>query len=79
MVSFYRGFLKNFSQVAYPLIKLANKANSNADAKENFMWTEQHEAAFKRFKQLIRNHAGNYLPDYTKPFSGTSGASTTNV
>ena len=74
-VSFFRCFLPHFSEIAHPLIKLANKANLDADTKEKFNWTETHEKSFNKLKQLIREHAGNYLPDYSRPFFGTTDAS----
>ena len=74
-VSFFRCFLKNFSQIAHPLIKLSNKANNKADTTEKFLWNEVHEEAFKKIKNLIKNHASNFLPDYSKEFYGSVDAS----
>ena len=73
-VSFFRCFLRNFSEVAYPLIKLANKGNST-DTTEKFIWQDVHEQSFRNIKQLIRDHASNYLADYSKPFYGSVDAS----
>lgn len=46
LVGYYRRFIKNFSQVAYPITSLQRKG-------KKFEWTEECEASSEKLKQLL--------------------------
>ena len=49
LCSYYRNYVKNFAQIAWPLHKLCEKAYT-------FIWTEECEIAFKRLEKALTCH-----------------------
>ena len=45
LASYYRMFIRNFSQISYPVISLQRKG-------KNFKWVEECEASFEQLKKL---------------------------
>ena len=58
--TYYRKFLKGFSQITSPLIDLTKK--------DAFQWHEGAEKAFQRMKEVISNCPILAFPDFSKPF-----------
>lgn len=59
--SFYRRFVKNFSQIALPLYKLTSY-------KVEFVWTDVHQSAFDELKRALTNTPMLVSPNFSKPF-----------
>ena len=60
--SYYRKYVKNFSSIVSPLLKLTEK-------RVEFIWTELHQNAFDQLKSyLISTDHVLALPDFDKPF-----------
>jgi hypothetical protein len=68
MISCYRQFIPNCSQIASPLYKLLKK-----DAK--FGWTEAQENAFQHLKSKLISYPILQYPDFSKVFFLTTDAS----
>lgn len=66
---YYRKFIKDYSKVAYPMIKYLKKDN-----KININ-DPQYIAAFENLKSLITSHPILKYPEYDKPFVVTTDAS----
>ena len=58
--TYYRKFVKNFSQLAVPLIDLKNKGA--------FSWSDTSHQAFDRLKEVMSSCPVLSLPDFTQPF-----------
>ena len=58
--TYYRKFVKGFSQLTSPLIDLKKK--------DAFHWNEGAEKYFQIMKEVIRNFHILALPDFSKPF-----------
>lgn len=66
---YYRKFVKDYSKVAYPMIKYLKKDNRiNVN-------DPQYIAAFENLKSLITSHPILKYPEYDKPFVVTTDAS----
>ncbi|KAJ4447483.1 hypothetical protein ANN_09490 [Periplaneta americana] len=61
MVGFYAKFIRDFSEIVYPLNQLKRK---NAV----FVWGDIHQAAFDRLKKALCSAPVLRLPDFSKPF-----------
>lgn len=61
LCSYFRRFIKNFADIAYPLNMLLRK---NYD----FCWKKEQEEAFHTLKLLLINHPILQPPDFTKRF-----------
>ena len=68
MVSYYRKFIPNFSQIAEPLTNLTRKD-------VEFNWTLDHQNSFDKLKQAISSPPVLHLPVRNKPFSLFTDAS----
>ena len=68
MVSYYRRFIKNFSELAAPLNNLTKKG-------VEFNWAPECAAAFSRLKELLCNKPITAFPDFTKQFRVYTDAS----
>lgn len=60
LCGFYRCFVKGFSQQATPLTDLTKKGA--------FIWTDQAQQCFKKFKLLMSTCPVLAIPDFTNPF-----------
>ena len=58
--TYYRKFIKGFSQLATPLRDLTKKGAFN--------WTDTAQRAFDRLKEVMSSCPGLALPDFTQPF-----------
>ena len=58
--TYYRKFVKGFSQLTSPLTDLTKK--------DAFQWQEGAEKSFQRMKEVISNCHILALPDFSKPF-----------
>jgi len=72
MISYYRRFTPNCSQIASPLYKPLKK-----DAK--FVWTETQENAFQHLKSKLINCPILQYPDFLKEFILTTEASNSGL
>ena len=61
MCSYYRGFLPNFSEIAFPLIALTK-------THARFKWTTQCQAAFDELKKYLSSIPLLAYPDLNKPY-----------
>ena len=68
MVSYYRKFIPNFSQIAEPLTSLTRK-----DAE--FKWTIDHQNSFDKLKEAVASPPVLHLPVTDKPFALFTDAS----
>ena len=58
--TYYRKFVKGFSQLAAPLTNLTKKGA--------FSWTDSAQQAFDRLKEVMSSYPVLALPDFTQPF-----------
>ena len=58
--TYYRKFVKSFSQLVAPLTDLTKKGA--------FSWTDTAQRAFDRLKEVMNNCPVLALPDFTQPF-----------
>ena len=68
LASYYRRFLRNFSQIASPLNRLLEK-------KVAYVWDKECEKAFTKVKYSLSNDIVVCFPDYTRPFVVAADAS----
>jgi hypothetical protein len=68
LASYYRKYVKNFSEIALPLLNLTRK-------NVKFDWTINCQNAFEKLKQLLVNPPVLTLPDFNKHFIIQSDAS----
>ena len=59
--SYYRWFIKNFSQIAYPITLLQRKG-------KKFEWIEECEAGYEHLKQLLTHALVLKITDPDKEF-----------
>lgn len=59
--SYYKRFIKNFSQISYPITSLQRKG-------KKFEWTEECEASFEQLKQLLTHAPVLKIADPDKEF-----------
>lgn len=62
IVSFYRKFIKNFSEINAPIIETIKKD------KQPFRWTVEAKNSFQLLKKKITEKPIFVLPDFSKPF-----------
>lgn len=72
LCSYYRRFVKNFSEIAAPLFKLTRKDVI-------FNWQKLHEDSFTALKDALCQDVTLSYPDYNKPFNIYSDASNTAI
>lgn len=68
LAGYYRRFIKNFSNITFPLTKLLRK-------NETFKWTAIQNSSFENLKTLLCSERLLQYPDSTKPFILTTDAS----
>ena len=66
--NYYRRFIKNFAEIAYPLNKLTRK-------KVDFIWTKECQEAFETLKNRLSNPPVLAYPNFDLPFTITTDAS----
>jgi len=66
--NFYRAFIKNFSDIAYPLNNLTCK-------NEQFIWSPERDAAFLQLKEVCSNYPVLRTPNWSKQFVMETDAS----
>jgi transposase InsO family protein len=59
-VSFFRKFIRGFTQLMIPLYDVIKKGK--------FVWTENADKSFSKLQQEIRENSGLYLPNFEKQF-----------
>lgn len=67
LANYYRRFIKGYAKIVAPL----NDLTSNND----FVWTEQHESAFRELKTRLTEAPVLTLPDFQKEFKVMTDAS----
>ena len=68
MASYYRKFIKNFSQIIRPLTELTKKHT-------RFEWNNERQEAFEKIKQSLSETEVLAHPDFTRPFKLYTDAS----
>ena len=66
--NFYRKFIGNYSNIAWPLLNLTK-------TDEMWKWDKPHQNAFNRLKNCFLNKPILHLPDTSKPFAIATDAS----
>lgn len=51
MVGYYRKFIRNFTNIAYPLTRITTKEFEN----KKIVWLPEHEKAFQALKDAVTN------------------------
>ena len=74
-VSFYRMLIKDYSNLAIPLLDLAKMTDGKTKQPQRFTWGEVHQAAFDNIKTAILNNAKCHPPNYSKPFFADADSS----
>ena len=73
LASFYRKFIKNFSEICAPMLETIKKAS------QPFFWTKAAENSFQLLKRKITERPILRLPDFSKPFQVRCDASGTAI
>jgi hypothetical protein len=74
LISFYRRYVPNFASVVAPLVALTKK-----DQPTKVRWSEECQNSFDRVKQILSSGPVVKLPDFSKPFTLRSDASSTGI
>ena len=72
LVSYYRKFIKDFSQIAKPLHRLTEKTSV-------FVWTEDCEDAFQQLRTRLVTSPIQAFPDHRRPFILDTDASDVGI
>ena len=72
LASYYRSFVKDFSQRASPLTELTKKS-------VDFHWGDEQQEAFEDLKNALTSEPVLALPDFTKPFILMTDGSATGL
>ena len=72
LVSYYRSFIKDFSQIAKPLYRLTEKTSV-------FVWTEDCEDAFQQLRTRLVTSPILAFPDHKRPFILDTDASDVGI
>ena len=70
MATYYRAFIKNYSQVVVPLTELTKSKHSN-----KIVFNAEQQAAFNKIKTLLCSAEALHAPDYSLPFEVHTDAS----
>lgn len=68
LVGYYRKFIQNFAKIAKPLTLLLKKDTP-------FVWTDDQEKSFEKFKDILMTEPLLQYPDFSKEFILTTDAS----
>ena len=77
LASFYRKFIRHFSEIAAPLTDLTKKGRAEVWSPE--VWTEKEDAAFTNLKLAMVTAPVLQLPDFDREFTVTTDASEVSV
>lgn len=72
LASYYRRFVKDFSQISSPLHRLTEQGRE-------FKWTDECAQAFSTLKQRLTHTPVLAFPDFTKPFTLDTDASDSGI
>jgi hypothetical protein len=72
IVNYYRTFIKDFSKIAAPLYRLERKDTE-------WEWRSEQQNAFIKLKNSLMEAPVLVMPDYTKPFTIQTDASTEGI
>ncbi len=73
LASFYRKFIKNFSEICAPMLDTIKKAS------QPFRWTDVAERSFQLLKKKITERSILRLPDFKKLFRDRCDVSRTTI
>ena len=73
LASFYRKFIRNFSEICTPMLDTIKKTN------QPFRWTKAVESSFQILKKKITERPILRLPDFNQPFQVRCDASGTAI
>jgi hypothetical protein len=74
LAGYYRRYIPKFSEMTAPLTELTKK-NKPAKVK----WTDECEASFVKIKDILSNKPVVALPDFSRPFTVRTDASSTGI
>lgn len=74
MSSWYRRFIRNFSDITSPMTELLKLKKNN-----KFVWTDEADEAFKKLKTALVSAPVLISPDFKKPFTIQTDASDTGL
>ena len=77
LASFYRKFIRRFSEIAAPLTDLTKKGRAEVWSPE--VWTDKEESAFRQLKTAMVTAPVLQLPDFDREFTVTTDASEVSV
>ena len=72
LVGYYRRFVKNFTEISFPLTELLKK-------QRKFAWGDDCQSAFDKLRAVLTNHPILHSPDWSKPFVLATDASDVGV
>ena len=72
MATYYKRFINNFSEIAYPLTKLTS-------IKVEFVWLDKEQEAFERLKSALKSAPLLAAPDFSKGFQVCTDASMVGI
>jgi hypothetical protein len=74
MVGFYRRYIPLYSDITAPLVDLTKKKQPN-----RVRWSEECQQAFEKIKSVLSSQPEVMLPDFERPFTVRSDASSTGI
>jgi hypothetical protein len=74
LVSFYRRYVSNFASIVSPLVELTKKSQPN-----KVRWSDECQRAFDLIKNVLSSEPVVRLPDFSRPFTVRSDASSTGI
>jgi hypothetical protein len=74
LVSFYRRYVSNFASIVSPLVELTKKNQPN-----KVRWSDECQRAFDLIKNVLSSEPVVRLPDFSRPFTVRSDASSTGI
>ncbi|KAK7097274.1 hypothetical protein V1264_004279 [Littorina saxatilis] len=74
LISFYRRYVPSFASIVSPLVELTKKNQPN-----KVRWSKECQMAFDRVKEILSSEPLVRLPDFSRPFTVRSDASSTGI
>ncbi|KAK7087226.1 hypothetical protein V1264_021301 [Littorina saxatilis] len=74
LISFYRRYVPSFASIVSPLVELTKKNQPN-----KVRWSKECQMAFDRVKEILSSEPLVRLPDFSRPFTLRSDASSTGI